>query len=291
VIPRVFKDATEEDTKAVQPLINRIMIYPLSQADGKMKTKDWLANRKYPSASSGHEETKWVDPEQFAGEFPQILDEVPPLSGEEALYANFRAVWAAAGKDPKLMQALVQSAVATEKEIVNPLFEFRNFGLRLPANWTTQNNGAQFGIDYFTRLAVAKSNIFVNKPTETKYFYQDLDSEGGRLNGNHGYTVAFAKDQIPPVKGFWSLTLYNKFHFFEPNQLKRYSLGTKNKNLKLGPDGSLTLYVSATPPGPDKMSNWLPAPKDDFSLYVRAYWPDQTILSGAWSPPKVERIK
>jgi len=65
----------------------------------------------------------------------------------------------------------------------------------------------------FTRLAVAKPNIFVNKPSETNYFYQDLDSTGGRLNGNHSYTVTFMKDQIPPVKGCWSLTLYNKFHF------------------------------------------------------------------------------
>jgi hypothetical protein len=291
VIPRVFKDATEEDTKAVQPLINQIMIYPLSQSDGKMKTKDWSTNRKYPSASSGQEETKWVVPEKFAEEFSQVLDEVPPLPGEEALYANFQAVWAAAAKDPKLMNSLTQSAVSAEKEVVNPLFEFRNFGVPLPANWTTQNNGAQFGTDYFTRLAVAKSNIFVNKPNETKYFYQDLDSAGARLNGKNSYTVTFAKDQIPPVKGFWSLTLYNKFHFFEPNSLKRYSLGTKNKALQYGPDGSLTIYVSATPPDKDKISNWLPAPKDDFSLYVRAYWSDQSILGGTWTPPRVERVK
>ena len=39
----------------------------------------------------------------------------------------------------------------------------------------TITNGAAFGTDYFTRTAVAKSNIFVNTPNETKYFYQDLD--------------------------------------------------------------------------------------------------------------------
>src|SRR5215467_8959376 len=108
VIPRVFKDANEQDTNAVQPLINQVMIYPLSQSDGKLKTKDWSMNHKYPSTSNGQEETKWVVPEKFADDFPSILDEVPPLPGEEALYANFRAVWAAAAKEPKLMQALQQ---------------------------------------------------------------------------------------------------------------------------------------------------------------------------------------
>ena len=138
---------------------------------------------------------------------------------------------------------------------------------------------------------MAKSNIFVNKPNEAKYFYQDLDANGGRLNGKNSYTITFAKGQLPPVKGFWSLTLYNKFHFFEPNQLKRYSLGTENKTLQYGPDGSLTLYVSATPPSSDKMSNWLPAPKDDFSLFGRAYWAELAALDGIWTPPSVERMK
>lgn len=291
VIPRVFKDATDEDTKAVQPLINQIVIYPLSQSDGKMKTKDWSKNREYPSASQGEAETKWVDPEKFVDELPKVLDGLPPLAGEEALYANIRAVWTAADSDPKLKQVLTQAATSADKELVAPLFEFRNYGLPLPANWTTQSNGAKFGIDYFTRTAVAKSNIFVNKPEETKYFYQDLDSSGGRLNGNHQYTVTFAKDALPPVKGFWSLTLYNKFHFFEPNNLKRYSLGTKNKDLQYGSDGSLTVYVSATPPEAGKMPNWLPAPKDDFSLYVRSYWPEAAILNGTWTPPAVVKVK
>ena len=62
------------------------------------------------------------------------------------------------------------------------------------------------------------------------------------------YTVTFAKGQVPPVKGFWSLTLYNQHHFFEPNAIKRYSVGTKNKTLVTAPDGSLTIYVQANEP-------------------------------------------
>ena len=73
---------------------------------------------------------------------------------------------------------------------------------------------------------------------------------------------------MPPVKGFWSLTLYNADHFFNHNPLKRYSLGTKNKTLKFNADGSLTLYAGAKSPGKDKESNWLPAPERDFlALY------------------------
>ena len=89
-----------------------------------------------------------------------------------------------------------------------------------------------FGTDYFTRTAVAKSNILVNSPNETKYFYQDLDASGARLNSSNRYTVTFAKDETPPVDGFWSLSIYNEHHFFVANPINRFSVGTKNKDLK-----------------------------------------------------------
>lgn len=91
--------------------------------------------------------------------------------------------------------------------------------------------------------------------------------------------------------GFWSLTLYNEHHFFHPNDLRRYSLGTKNKDLKRNADGSLTLYAGAKSPGVDKETNWLPAPEGHFSLYIRAYWGKQGILDGSWKPPVIHAKK
>jgi len=103
--------------------------------------------------------------------------------------------------------------------------------------------------------------------------------------------LTFPTGALPPVNGFWSLTLYNEHHFFKPNALNRYSLGTKNKNMKLNDDGSLTLYASAQSPGADRETNWLPAPDGPFSLYVRAYWGKQAILDGSWTPPVIEKVR
>ena len=79
--------------------------------------------------------------------------------------------------------------------------------------------------------------------------------------------MTFAPGQERAVSGFWLVTLYNDEHFFHSNALERYSLGTKNKNLQKGADGSLTLHVGGKSPGTDKESNWLPAPSGHFSLY------------------------
>jgi hypothetical protein len=120
---------------------------------------------------------------------------------------------------------------------------------------------------YLNRTGTAKSNMYDNRPEETKYIYRDDDSQGQPLDGHNLYTVTFAKGQEPTVNGFWSLTLYNDVHLFHSNPLNRFSLGTKNKNLKRNADGSLTLYAGAKSPGADKESNWVPAPEGTFSLY------------------------
>jgi hypothetical protein len=289
--PRIFQDDTPEDKRAIQDVLKQVMMYPLSEFDGTMKTKDWSAIPKVAGAASGDEETRWVFPDKIFDELPAVLADAPPLPGEEARYAQVLAVLDAMKNNPTLKSAMIKAATEADEQLVKPLFQFRNYGQQLPQNWTTISNEAAFGTDYYTRTAVAKSNILVNSPNETKYFYQDLDAGGARLNGAKRYTVTFPKDQTPPVNGFWSLTLYNEHHFFAPNELKRYSLGTKNKTLKYNPDGSLTIYVQADAPPEAQRSNWLPAPKGgDFSLYVRAYWPRAAILNGAWTPPGVQKL-
>jgi hypothetical protein len=284
--PRIFMDDTEADHKAIQPLISQVLYYPLSEFDGKMKTKDWSKLPHFPApASGGKGEHKWVVPETFFDELPAVMKQVPPLPGEEALYNWIGSVLEAAAKDPQIKQTLKDTAVAAERELIDPFFQWRNNGRAAGNGWNSPVNGAQWGTDYVNRAATAKSNMYDNLPEETKYIYTDDDSAGKQLNGQNNYAITFAK--VPPVKGFWSLTLYNDLHMFNPNALKRYSLGTKSKSLKYNTDGSLTLFTGAKSPGTEKEPNWLPAPEGPFSLYIRSYWPEKTILDTTWRPPTV----
>jgi len=292
VVPRVFMDDTAEDHAAIQPLLSQVVYYPLSEFDGKMKTKDWSKLPHFPAPkSTGKGETKWVNPETFFDELPAVMKQVPPMPGEEALYNWIGSVLEAAANDPAIKKTLTETAVATERELIDPFLLWHNNGRPAGNGWNSPVNGARWGTDYLNRTGTAKSNMFDNLPEETKYIYTDDDRTGRQLNGQNAYTITFAKGQVPPVKGFWSLTLYNELHFFNPNPLKRYSLGTKNKNLKFNADGSLTLYASAKSPGKDKEDNWLPAPSGPFSLYIRAYWADKAVLDGTWQPPVIEKAK
>jgi hypothetical protein len=294
VIPRIFLNSTAEDRKAIQSVVNQVVAYPLAEFDAKTKTEDYASLPSIPAPQSGGGdggETKWVVPEKFFDELPALLADLPPLPGEEAIYANFRQLLSAAKADPAVAKLLVDTAVASEREIVQPFFQWRYNGVPAGNNWNRSVHNAEYGVDYFNRLGTSRSNMFDNRPSETQYYYTDRDGDGAQLNGTHSYSVTFPAGRTPPVKGFWSLTLYNDKHLFSPNALSRFSLGTKNTTLRRNPDGSLTLYAGHQSPGAPHEANWLPAPASNFSLYIRAYWGEQAVLDGSWQPPKVVKLR
>jgi hypothetical protein len=85
--------------------------------------------------------------------------------------------------------------------------------------------------------------------------------------------------------------MYDANYFFVANPINRYSISAR-QNLRRNDDGSVDLYVQQESPGPDKASNWLPAPAGKFILMMRLYWPrepDPSILDGTWTIPAVAR--
>ena len=131
--------------------------------------------------------------------------------------------------------------------------------------------------------------MYQNTPRKRNTSSRSPTARGSNLTGPINTPSPSPKGKLPPVKGFWSLTVYNAENFFHANELNRFSLGTKNKDLQFGADGSLTLYLGERSPGKDKEFNWLPAPNGTFSLLLRNYWPDQAVIDGTWVPPDAVR--
>jgi hypothetical protein len=293
-LPRVFFTDSAADRETALPAINGIVAYPLSEYTGESQQRDWSKPRWLPNLASRGAASRGVSPDSFFDVLPAVLDDVPPLPGEEPLYTRFRGLLAAAAADPAVAAEIRQAAAEAERDEVAPLFEFRNLGRPLPAHWTTLVNGAAFGTDYRTRTAVAASNVFVNRHRETKYYFQDLDLHGRRLEGSREYQVTFPPGALPPAKGFWSLTLYDERHALPLATGGKVSLGSRDSGLRYGADGSLTITVSrdavATAAEGDTSSNRIVAPNGVFSLYLRIYWPDESALDGTWTPPPVHPV-
>jgi hypothetical protein len=150
--------------------------------------------------------------------------------------------------------------------------------------------------DWLLRASAAQLGIFGNNAEEAMYPATKDDSEGEPLDGSkHNYTITFPAGQLPPVNAFWSVTMYDgKTQLLIKNPINRYLINSPMlAGMKLGADGSLTIYVQKESPGADMESNWLPAPDGPIYLVMRLYWPKTEAPSilppgnGTWQPPGV----
>lgn len=147
-----------------------------------------------------------------------------------------------------------------------------------------------YGTNYAARAVVAHGGLGANLPQDAIYPATRVDDKGAQLHADHTYVLHFAADQFPPVRGFWSLTMYDEHGFFVDNPINRYAV--RGERLIRNPDGSVDIYIQHGNPGSAKEFNWLPTPlTGDFNLMLRLYWPDGAIIDGTWNPPAVSNSR
>ncbi|WP_456734238.1 DUF1254 domain-containing protein [Bradyrhizobium sp. USDA 3364] len=160
-------------------------------------------------------------------------------------------------------------------------------------------DAAFFHGDWLLRAAAAKAGIYGNDAVEAMYPIGKVDADGKELDcSKSNYTLTFPAGQLPPVNAFWSVTMYDgKTQLLVKNPISRYLINSPMlPHMKLGSDGSLTIYVQNKSPGADKEANWLPAPDGPVYMVMRLYWPKTTPPSilpageGTWNPPGLKRV-
>jgi len=143
---------------------------------------------------------------------------------------------------------------------------------------------------YAQRAAAALGGLWGNHAYEAAYFMTYEDADGQPLNGEHTYRLRLSP--TPPVKAFWSLTMYDlPRYYLVRNPIDRYSVGDRTRGLVYDDDGGLTITMSAARPDDEKAAaNWLPAPAGGFRPVLRLYLPGDDVLDGQYAIPAIERI-
>jgi hypothetical protein len=146
-----------------------------------------------------------------------------------------------------------------------------------------------YGDYYLKRATLAMLGLGSNPPEDAIYPLAFADADGKPINGDNNYVLHFDKAALPPVKAFWSVTMYDQDGYQVANPLNRNALGDRDA-LQYNADGSLDLSIQHESPGPEREVNWLPAPRGPLSLFMRLYEPKTEVLDGRWEPPALQRV-
>lgn len=232
---------------------------------------------------------------QFFDILSKSLVNNPPPTNQTYLIKKFETIGIGLGKTPSnditnqtIIQAL-KTGISEGEKIIDE--KAANIGT-VVNGWSVNLQVSTYGEDYLLRAAVAKVGFGANIPQEAVYPLTFTDANGTLLNAanNTNYLMHFGKGQVPPVKGFWSLTMYDKDGFFVDNPINLYNIGDRTLGLKNNTESSLDISISSKNPGQAKESNWLPAPDGPFTLLLRMYIPDDSVVKGQYQIPTVEKV-
>jgi hypothetical protein len=90
--------------------------------------------------------------------------------------------------------------------------------------WVFPIPGGVYGTNYIQRATICYFGLGCNRTKDAVYPTSETTTDGKPYNGANKYTMTFPKGQLPPVDGFWSLTMYDAEYFFVENKLNRYTL-------------------------------------------------------------------
>jgi len=226
----------------------------------------------------------------------QLMVENPPYEADAPLLAEMAKIGIKPGVNYKLYFAdlddSVKSAIQTGYQ--SALDKIPSQGMSAIKNgWQLPYGTGNYGTDYTLRAAVAYRGLGANLVDDAFYASASTGSDGVNFSSDNKYVLHFSKDEVPPVNGFWSLSMYNEKILFAANPINRYCLGSlSDPPLIKNPDGSIDIYIQRDSPDSARMPNWLPAPASGgFSLTLRLYWPQEPVMDKSWIPPAVQQVK
>jgi len=132
----------------------------------------------------------------------------------------------------------------------------------------------------------------IGLPLQEAMYPPVTTSDGTPMNAQNDYVIEMTKDELPPAKAFWSLTLYDTENgFFIPNDSKKYSVG-QNAGMKLNEEGGIKIYISPEKPDDVEVENWLPTNREDLGIDIllRLYAPDLEKVP-TWKAPVAVKVE
>lgn len=273
-----------DDIPALRDVQGKYKLIPLSRFNGTQSPKPappvtWPAWDPQKAEGIG-----------FIGYLNALLPFMPTVPSERAMMERFARIGIGPGRpfDPDRLDPALRAAIS--EGVAAAAANLRSKALAQSSSKGFFGTRQELGSDYLTYRAMgAMLGIYGNSSAEALYASQQTGPDGKLLDGRRRWVLRFPAGQLPPVSEFWSITMYTlPERLLVPNPIQRYSIGDRTQGLKLAADGSLEIYLQHENPGPEKVSNWLPAPAGPFFFVARLYGPSAEALAGQWQLPALQ---
>lgn len=301
LLGRIYCTGTPEDSKEVHALQDQMVAVPLSSYGKTYTPPKSTVDSTVDMKTAVRDQVNALDGAAYFKLFAELLKTNPPVAADSPMVATLAKLGIVPGQsfDASKLDASTAKVIADAvKSAQDKISAYEKESVltgdsKLENGWVFPKTVGVYGTSYRMRAMITWYGLGANRPQDAVYPTSLGPGAVEKYSGAKKYVVHFAKGQMPPAKGFWSITMYDSSYFFVPNPVNRYTVSSRSK-FTANADGSIDLYVQNESPGKAKENNWLPAPKDRFLLMMRLYWPSESppsILDGSWKPPEATEAK
>ena len=296
LLGRIYCTGTPEDYKAVHALQDQVSVVPLSAYGKPFTAPAGTVDAAIDMKTAPRDQVNALSGADYFKLAAQLMKANPPAADDAPMVAKLAKLGIVPGQDfdasklePAVLKGINDAPKPAQAKISSLEKALLEGNAKLENGWLFFPKAGVYGTNYLNRALITWYGLGANRPEDAVYPLSEGPELIKKFNGANKYVMRFEKGQLPPAKGFWSITMYDQNYFFVPNPINRQNVSSRSK-FKTNPDGSIDIYVQNESPGKDKEANWLPAPKGEFVLMMRLYWPSPTppsILDGSWKPPRV----
>jgi hypothetical protein len=293
----ILKSMSDKDVAAAVNYARGIKVYPLSSAANPPKTK-------YVDAIDIVFDATIPYDVRFFQSLDRMVQYEPWLDRDRAMIDSLKTIGIKKGQafNPDARTKEILNAAATEAHAYLDLLYDNAFdpfdksaSWALPATkelaegiqtnyarmdeYPTDGRGLAYNYAFFSakHLGAGQYYLMTNK-----------DKAGKHLDGAATYRLRVPAN--PPVKQYWSATVYDGATHALIRDKKWSSRSSNSPGLQKNLDGSMDVYFAPKAPA-GKESNWVPTNSSGaFEVIFRLYGPEKSFFEKKWILPDIEKL-
>ncbi len=292
-----LKGGSDADIDAAVAYGKRIRFYPLSQAANPPATKFIDANDIIFDSTIPYDL-------RFFETLDRFVQREPWLERDKVMIDQLKTIGIEKGKpfspDAKTQKILTDAARDAHawidhkyESVFSPPFnegthwalpasqavaEGLQTNFAKPDAYPVEDRGVIYSMAYFSAKHLGTGQF---------YLMTIVDKKGRAFHGGSTYRLTVPAN--PPVKLYWSATVYDRTTHALFRDLPWSSRGSNTPGLQKNADGSVDIYFGPEAPAGND-ANWVPTnPSGEFEVLFRFYGPEKPLFDKTWKLPDIER--
>lgn len=220
ILGRIYCTATPQDYKAVHALQNKITLVPVNSYGKPYTPPAATVDPSIDIKTAVRDQVNALDASAFFNLMAQLMKDNPPAAADAPMVARVAKIGIVPGQPfdlTKLTPDTQQALKAVPKAAAGKIMGYFKDAGKNENGLVFSTKTGVCGTDYLDRAFITAIGLGANRPQDAVYPTSEVDAEGKPYSGANKYVMHFEKGQLPPVNGFWSLTMYDAAYFFVSN--------------------------------------------------------------------------